>query len=112
MDFEGKVVMDVGAGSGILSLFAVQAGAAKVYAVEASEMATYARQLADQNAGDEAVTPWLLMLCSSVEASDVGTADERAATRLAAGLGPKVEVVCGRLEELDLDVKVDVLIRC
>jgi type I protein arginine methyltransferase len=50
-DFEGKVVMDVGAGSGILSLFAVQAGAAKVYAVEASEMATYARQLADQNAG-------------------------------------------------------------
>lgn len=56
MDFEGKVVMDVGAGSGILSLFAVQAGAAKVYAVEASEMATYARQLADQNAGNEAVT--------------------------------------------------------
>ena len=56
VDFEGKVVMDVGAGSGILSLFAVQAGAAKVYAVEASEMATYARQLADQNAGDQAVT--------------------------------------------------------
>jgi ribosomal protein L11 methylase PrmA len=48
--------MDVGAGSGILSLFAVQAGAAKVYAIEASEMATYARQLADQNAGEEAVT--------------------------------------------------------
>ena len=55
VDFEGKVVMDVGAGSGILSLFAVQAGAAKVYAVEASEMATYARQLADQNAGNQTV---------------------------------------------------------
>ncbi|DBA90994.1 TPA: hypothetical protein ACH3X2_004201 [Trebouxia sp. C0005] len=44
-DFQDKVVMDVGAGSGILSLFAAQAGARKVYAIEASGMAKYARQL-------------------------------------------------------------------
>ncbi|KAH1243625.1 putative histone-arginine methyltransferase 1.4 [Glycine max] len=44
-DFIGRVVVDVGAGSGILSLFAAQAGAKHVYAVEASEMAEYARKL-------------------------------------------------------------------
>ncbi|VFQ72954.1 unnamed protein product [Cuscuta campestris] len=44
-DFHGRVVVDVGAGSGILSLFAAQAGAKHVYAVEASEMAEYANKL-------------------------------------------------------------------
>lgn len=48
-DFAGKAVCDVGAGSGILSLFVAQAGARVVYAVEASNMAQYAAQLAAAN---------------------------------------------------------------
>ncbi|KAH1064449.1 hypothetical protein J1N35_029436 [Gossypium stocksii] len=46
----GAVVMDVGCGTGILSLFAAQAGASRVISVEASEkMATVATQIAKDN---------------------------------------------------------------
>ncbi|XP_039400653.1 histone-arginine methyltransferase CARM1-like isoform X2 [Mauremys reevesii] len=49
IDFKDKVVLDVGCGSGILSFFAVQAGARKVYAVEASSVAKYAEILVRSN---------------------------------------------------------------
>mmetsp|Transcript_10054 Transcript_10054/g.18126 ORF Transcript_10054/g.18126 Transcript_10054/m.18126 type:complete len:492 (-) Transcript_10054:58-1533(-) len=48
-DFDQKVVVDVGAGSSILSQFACQAGARKVYAIEASPIAKWAAQLCKQN---------------------------------------------------------------
>ncbi|XP_025414682.1 histone-arginine methyltransferase CARMER isoform X1 [Sipha flava] len=75
VDFQDKVILDVGAGSGILSFFSVQAGAKKVYAVEASSMAQHAQTLVDAN-----------------------------------NLGDKVFVVAGKIEEIELPEKVDVII--
>ncbi|CAF0716934.1 unnamed protein product [Brachionus calyciflorus] len=75
VDFEGKVVLDVGAGSGILSFFAAQAGAAKVYAVEASSMAQHANALIKSN-----------------------------------GMQNKIKVIAGKIEDIELPEKVDVII--
>ena len=51
----GDVVLDVGAGTGILSLFAVQAGARKVYAVERTSTARIIRRLAETNGASDIV---------------------------------------------------------
>ncbi|XP_013616174.1 PREDICTED: probable histone-arginine methyltransferase 1.4 isoform X2 [Brassica oleracea var. oleracea] len=75
-DFAGRVVVDVGAGSGILSMFAALAGAKHVYAVEASEMADYARKLIAGN-------PLL---------------------------AERITVIKGKIEDIELPEKADVLI--
>lgn len=75
IDFNNKVVLDVGTGTGILAFFACQAGAKKVYAVEASESSEIAKLLAEAN-----------------------------------GYGKKVEIVKGRIEEIVLPEKVDIII--
>uniref|UniRef100_A0A3B4ZS89 type I protein arginine methyltransferase n=1 Tax=Stegastes partitus TaxID=144197 RepID=A0A3B4ZS89_9TELE len=48
-DFRDKVVLDVCCGSGILSFFAAQAGASRVYAVDSSPMAKYTKILVQSN---------------------------------------------------------------
>ncbi|KAK3609082.1 hypothetical protein CHS0354_011842 [Potamilus streckersoni] len=45
----GKIVADIGAGTGILSVFCVHAGAKKVYAIEASDMAEQTQRLVEEN---------------------------------------------------------------
>ncbi len=48
-DFKDKIVMDVGAGTGILSMFAAKAGAKKVYAIEPSKTHELAKELINEN---------------------------------------------------------------
>jgi protein arginine N-methyltransferase 1 len=47
--FKGKVVLDVGCGTGIFSLFAAKYGARKVYAVEKSAIIEHAVQIVEAN---------------------------------------------------------------
>ncbi|KAF5747393.1 hypothetical protein HS088_TW05G00114 [Tripterygium wilfordii] len=72
---EDKVVVDVGCGSGILSIFCAQAGAKRVYAVDASDIAVQAKEVVKAN-----------------------------------NLSDKIIVLHGRVEDVQIDEKVDVII--
>ncbi|KAJ3759216.1 S-adenosyl-L-methionine-dependent methyltransferase [Lentinula raphanica] len=54
--FEDAIVLDVGCGTGILSLFAARAGAKKVFAVDASNIATKAEKIVKDNNLDDVIT--------------------------------------------------------
>lgn len=73
--FEGKAVLDVGCGTGILSLFASQAGAKVVYAVDSSDIILQAKQIVIDN-----------------------------------GFTGKVICIQGKMEDVELPEKVDIII--
>jgi type I protein arginine methyltransferase len=54
--FQNKVVLDIGCGTGILSLFAVKAGAAHVYAIECSEIIHVAEKIVLENHLEHKIT--------------------------------------------------------
>ncbi|XP_068098753.1 protein arginine N-methyltransferase 6 [Hyperolius riggenbachi] len=68
----GKTVLDVGAGTGILSLFCAQAGASKVYAVEASAVSQLASNVVKHNGMDDKVE---VVACPVEEADIPGKVD-------------------------------------
>jgi protein arginine N-methyltransferase 1 len=53
---KGKIVLDVGSGTGFLSILAARAGAAHVYAVEASEMAEVSKDIIEDNLLSDCIT--------------------------------------------------------
>ena len=73
--FRDKVVLDVGCGTGILSLFSARAGARKVYGIEMSEMAVLAQKVVFDNKLDKIV-----------------------------------EIIRGKVEEVEIPEKVDVIV--
>lgn len=53
--FKGKVVMDIGCGTGILSMFACSAGAKKVYAIEKASVFRLAKEIIKENKMDDRI---------------------------------------------------------
>jgi protein arginine N-methyltransferase 1/protein arginine N-methyltransferase 6 len=56
LDLRGKCVLDVGAGTGLLSLLAARCGARRVYAVEASDLALHLPAVMEANGFSSVVT--------------------------------------------------------
>lgn len=50
------MVLDIGCGTGILSMFAAKAGAAKVIAIECSSIVDYARKIVEANKFSDIIT--------------------------------------------------------
>lgn len=53
---QGKIVLDVGSGTGILSIFCAQLGAKHVHAVEASRMADFSKEVIKENKAVSMIT--------------------------------------------------------
>ena len=54
--FNDAVVLDVGCGTGILSMFAARSGAKRVYAVDASDIVKRAERIIKDNGHDDVIT--------------------------------------------------------
>ncbi len=54
--FKDKIVLDIGCGTGILSIFAARAGAKHVYGIEFADIADYAKEIIKANNLTEKVT--------------------------------------------------------
>ncbi|XP_046627903.1 protein arginine N-methyltransferase 1 isoform X2 [Neodiprion virginianus] len=54
--FKGKTVLDIGCGTGILSMFAAKAGAARVIGIECSNIVEYAKKIVEANQLSNVIT--------------------------------------------------------
>jgi len=68
----GDVVIDLGTGTGVLALWAAQAGASRVFAIEETDVATLAEAVIAANGGTEIIT---VLSANSIEVNFPGKAD-------------------------------------
>lgn len=54
--FKNKIVLDIGCGTGILSIFAAKAGAKHVYGLEFADIADYAKAIVKKNKLEDKIT--------------------------------------------------------
>ena len=54
--FKDKIVLDIGCGTGILSIFAAKAGAKKVFGIEFADIADYANEIIKKNKLEDKIT--------------------------------------------------------
>lgn len=54
--FKDKIVLDIGCGTGILSIFAAKAGASHVYGIEFADIADYAKEIIKKNKLEDKIT--------------------------------------------------------
>ena len=54
--FKDKIVLDIGSGTGILSIFAAKAGAKHVYGIEFADIADYANEIIKKNNLNDKIT--------------------------------------------------------
>ena len=54
--FKDKIVLDIGSGTGILSIFAAKAGAKHVYGIEYADIADYSKEIIKQNNLSDKIT--------------------------------------------------------
>lgn len=105
IDFRGKVVVDVGCGSGILSFFAAQAGARKVYAIEASRAAVDAELLV--SVGPRACISTTVCSAQPQTNQPYGMHCAQVKTN---GYADVITVVRGKVEEVTLPEDCDIII--
>lgn len=63
--FRDAIVLDVGCGTGILSLFAAKSGAKRVFAIDASDIAEKADAIVKINGLENVITCVLFLLLTS-----------------------------------------------
>lgn len=54
--FDQKIVLDLGSGTAVLSMFAVKAGAKHVYAVERANVSKFSKKLIEENDMSDKIT--------------------------------------------------------